>query len=585
VIVSNVVTLIMRDADMSSPVIRTPVRGVVGFPVLSAIGRIGFLKDGHIALSSPGAPLVDTTAAARLGLYDMPMQNLIPLIEGSSGGHVTTLSLTSSRVSADSLRGSDSSVSVSVGGRTIRLARADVRASLVDTAPVIAVAIGPHLLREADALTLDFGAMAARIVVRPPPPVLPDISYTPGRRTPSAPESVPRELNFIALLFALFIVPKALQRFKIPAAITSLVMGGIASGMGLFPDNPTLHLLATLGIVALFLFAGLEIDGHELRQNIRALTWHAVIWAVLATATAVSAALAFGVSARVAALLALAVVTPSTGFILSSLAGFRLTAAEQRSVKTYAIGSELLALTGLFFVLQSTSVGHLALATAALGGVVLFIPLAFRMFSKLVAPYAPRSEFAFLLMVAVVCAYATRRLGVYYLVGAFLVGVAAQRFRGDHPGMSSERMINALESFGSVFIPFYFFFAGTQIARDQLTPKALLFGLLLVLVLVPIRIGVAGLHRLVALKESFTNSWKVGASLVPTLVFTLVIAGILHDQFDLPSDIAGALVLYTILNTLLPAYVLHGAPPEFENPEGEPDPVHGLTDAAGYIER
>jgi hypothetical protein len=88
------------------------------------------------------------------------------------------------------------------------------------------------------------------------------------------------------------------------------------------------------------------------------------------------------------------------------------------------------------------------------------------------------------------------------------------------------------------------------------------------LVVVPIRIAVVGLHRLFALREPFYKSWKVGASLVPTLVFTLVIVSILHDQFDLSNDVAGGLVLYTVLNTLLPAYVLHGSPPDFENPEG-----------------
>ena len=335
--------------------------------------------------------------------------------------------------------------------------------------------------------------------------------------------------------------------------------------------------LATLGIVALFLFAGLEIDGPELRQNLVPLVLHAAIWGALAIITALGAEVLLGVGHRAAALLSLAVVTPSTGFILSSLGGFGLSASEQRTVKTYAIGSELLALTGLFFVLQSTSLSHLAIAIAAMIAVVLFIPLAFRFFAAVVAPYAPRSEFAFLLMVAVVSAYATRRLGVYYLVGAFLVGVAAQRFRGENPAMSSERMVDALESFGSVFIPFYFFYAGTEISSDQLTGRALYFGVLLLIFMLPIRIGVIGLHRRLALKERFADARRVGTALVPTLVFTLVIVSILHEHFNLSNDIAGALVLYTVLNTLLPAFVLHSAPPEFEDVQGNVDNISGVT--------
>jgi hypothetical protein len=52
--------------------------------------------------------------------------------------------------------------------------------------------------------------------------------------------------------------------------------------------------------------------------------------------------------------------------------------------------------------------------------------------------------------------------------------------------------------------------------------------------------------------------------MVPTLVFTLVIMGILAEQFALPSVMAGALVFYTIVNTTLPAFILKAPPANFE---------------------
>ena len=387
--------------------------------------------------------------------------------------------------------------------------------------------------------------------------------------TPS-PRKIPGQIRFIALLFALFLVPKMLQRFRIPGAITSLLMGFAASLLGLFPHDPTIRLFSTLGIVSLFLFAGLEIDGAELHRNIKALILHAAIWTGLAIVTAVVAAIILDLTPRVAALISLALVTPSTGFILSSLSSFGLTVPEQKTVRTYAIGSELIALTALFFVLQSTSATHLAISLAAMAAVVIIIPFAFRTFSAFIAPYAPRSEFAFLLLVGVACAYATRLLGVYYLVGAFLVGVAAQRFRGTHPAMSSEKMVDALESFGSVFIPFYFFHAGTEILAEHISWRAMGVGLLLVLTLVPLRVAVMSLHRRIALKESFAVSRRVGSAMVPTLVFTLVILGILVEHFNLSPVIAGALVFYTVVNTTLPAFILHAQPADFEDVEALP---------------
>jgi Kef-type K+ transport system membrane component KefB len=387
---------------------------------------------------------------------------------------------------------------------------------------------------------------------------------------PPEPEKIPGQLTLITVLFILFLLPKGLQRFRIPGAITSLLLGVAATHVGLSPEDATLSLLSTLGIVALFLFAGLDIDGRDLASNVRALILHGVIWTVLAGAVAVTAAVTLNVTPRVAGLLSLALVTPSTGFILSSLGQFGLNPKEQRSVRTYAIGSELIALAGLFFILQATSLGHLALAILAMIGIVLIIPVAFRGFATLVEPHAPNSEFAFLLMVAIVCAYLTRLLGVYYLVGAFLVGVAAQRYRASHPAMTSEKMIDALESFGSVFIPFYFFHAGMGIVTVQLTLKAAAIGLGLVLIVVPIRVAIIALHRRVVLKEAFKLSLRPASAMIPTLVFTLVLVEILDSKFSLPRAISGGLVLYTVVNTAIPGFVLRGKPVDFEDVEALP---------------
>lgn len=517
--ISNVVALVFRDVDLA-PRDGAPPTAVLGFPVVNALGRVALARDGHLALFSPGAPQVDSSPRAPMALASTIWRNAV-VAELTEGGRRVTR----------------------------------------------AIGFPPDSTGSADAVTFDFNTMTVGFDTLPPPPVLPGIGLPSQVTSAPTTERGPRELAFIALLFGLFIVPKALQRFRLPGAITSLLMGIAARGLGFFPEDPTLQLLSTLGIVALFLFAGLEIDGRELRRNVSPLVWHAASWTALFTITAVVVAHLLGASGRVAALVALALVTPSTGFILSSLSGFGLSEAEQRSVKTYAIGSELIALTVLFFVLQSTSALRLSLATAAMVALVVLIPLAFRFFASVVAPYAPRSEFAFLLMVAVVCAYTTRRLGVYYLVGAFVVGLAAQRFRADHPAMSSERMVDALESFGSVFIPFYFFHAGTEISREQLTFKAFGIGLLLLVVLGPVRVALTGLHRKLTLRESFRASRRIGSALLPTLVFTLVIAGILDQRFALNGDIVGGLVLYTILNTMMPGFTLHGEPADFEDVE------------------
>ena len=59
-----------------------------------------------------------------------------------------------------------------------------------------------------------------------------------------AADALPPELDYILLLFALFVVPRMLQRFRLPAAITSVALGAaVGMGLGLFTRDATISLL------------------------------------------------------------------------------------------------------------------------------------------------------------------------------------------------------------------------------------------------------------------------------------------------------------------------------------------------------
>ena len=68
---------------------------------------------------------------------------------------------------------------------------------------------------------------------------------------------VSSEVHYLLVVVGLFIIPRALQRLRIPSAVTCVAIGAVL-GMGfhLFHGDAAIPLLATLGIVALFLFAG-----------------------------------------------------------------------------------------------------------------------------------------------------------------------------------------------------------------------------------------------------------------------------------------------------------------------------------------
>src|SRR3546814_17870353 len=138
-----------------------------------------------------------------------------------------------------------------------------------------------------------------------------------------------RELIYLLLIFGLLVIPRALQRFKIPAPITCLVFGiGAMLAWGVKTHDPVVTLLSTLGISSLFLFAGLEVDLRELRRGLWPLLPHL---AVRIITLAGSACLAWPYLAQrllASTLLPLALLPPSPGFLHQTLLRLGPTDAE-----------------------------------------------------------------------------------------------------------------------------------------------------------------------------------------------------------------------------------------------------------------
>jgi len=375
----------------------------------------------------------------------------------------------------------------------------------------------------------------------------------------------PKELQYVLLLFGLLVLPKMLQRYRVPSAITTLLLGvGFGAGLGLFLQDETVHLLSTFGIAALFLFAGLDVDARGLQRGARILVEHlGIVTLTLVVATSVIATL-LPISVRASVLVALALVTPSTGFILESLSSLGVSKEEAYWIRTKAIASELLALGVLFVTLQSTSSARLILSAIALLALAAFLPVLLRFLVDGVSRYAPNSEFAFLLIVAVIFAYVTRQLGVYYLVGAFLVGVTARRLREELPRLASDQNLHAVEVFASFFVPFYFFNAGLSINREALSWQTLWLGLAFAAVSIPLRTALVILQRRARLAEPWRQGMRVAVPLIPTLVFTLVLAEILRERFGINNALFGGLIAYAALTTIFPAIILRAPREAFE---------------------
>src|SRR5690606_39328722 len=164
----------------------------------------------------------------------------------------------------------------------------------------------------------------------------------------------------------------------------------------------------------------------------------------------------------------------------------------------------LLALAALFVVLQAGDPLQRMVSSTAMALMLIGLPVVFILLGRWVVPHAPGSEFSLLVMVGLVAAYITYSLGVYYLVGAFVAGLVARLLRLRMPRLASDENMHALRLFATFFVPFYFFHAGTEISRDALTWEAAGLGVLVTLVLVPLRVALVWMQRRMIVGEFIT---------------------------------------------------------------------------------
>src|SRR3546814_9442778 len=94
---------------------------------------------------------------------------------------------------------------------------------------------------------------------------------------------------------------------------------------------------------------------------------------------------------QASALLALALLTPSTGFILDTLERLGLDEEERFWVTSKAIAGELLALAALFVIMLAGAPMQLGVSTLVMLGMLVGLPMLFIAFGRWIVPHAPGS--------------------------------------------------------------------------------------------------------------------------------------------------------------------------------------------------
>jgi Kef-type K+ transport system membrane component KefB len=365
-------------------------------------------------------------------------------------------------------------------------------------------------------------------------------------------------LQLLVLVALLFFLPKLLVKVGLPSPVTEMALGLFLGPtfLGWVEPSELLFGLAGFGISALFLFAGLEVEVRELIERRGPLLQHLFIQLVLFGA-AIWVGTRMNLEFSPAVLVAVAVMTSSVGFIVPALEALGIPSEMASWIKQKAISTELLAIATVLLFSNTASMTDLFIGLGGITALIGIVPLLFLGYHNTILKWAPRTEFSFVMIVALLAAYVTHHLGVHYLVGAFLVGFIARRYLRwcSKQGVEVAGVRAALGSFrffSAFFVPFFFFLAGATLPEGALTLKAAGFALSLAVLATPLRAGSVMLHRRYSLKESWGEAWKVGLLLGPTTVFSVAIAEILRQRFPVEGWIVGGLILYGAFTSLLP---------------------------------
>ncbi|MHC4845979.1 MAG: cation:proton antiporter [Planctomycetota bacterium] len=398
-------------------------------------------------------------------------------------------------------------------------------------------------------------------------------------------------LQLLGLIALLFFLPKALLRLGIPSPVTEMTLGVVVGPLVLGMVEPTelLEALAGLGVSALFLFAGLEVSISEILERKKTMMQHVLIQiGLFAVAAWVAFAFAWDSNLPRAVLIAAAVMSPSAAFIIPALEALGLSEDRASWVKQKAISTELLAILVVLLFSNSASTPDMLIGLGGIALLIAAVPLAFVGFHKSILKWAPGTEFSFVMIVALLAAYVTHHLGVHYLVGGFVVGLVARRYlRWCHQqGLAVKPVRSALTSFrffSAFLMPFFFFLAGVSLPEGALSLQSCLFAGAMLLTAVPLRVGSVMVHRRVALKESWGDSWNVGLLLTPTTVFSVAMAEILMTRFTVSEWIVGGLVIYGAATSFVPLLTQKVLSTEYEDLMGFGDGIPAIRPAAGFF--
>jgi Kef-type K+ transport system membrane component KefB len=396
--------------------------------------------------------------------------------------------------------------------------------------------------------------------------------------TPS--RAAPILFSLALLVLAAKLGGVAVERWGQPSVLGELLVG-IAAGNFLPPlfgergiafvrNDPTLHVLAEIGVLILLFDVGLEAD---LRALVRvgpsavgvaligvvvpfALGWGSARWLIPeapalahlfvgATLTATSVGISVRVLKDLGALqrlegqviLGAAILDDILGLVVLAVMSGLVTAATAGGSGLSEIAFTGIVLKAVVFLGITVGIGHYLSGTLLRRG----------------ARMSPGMLIVVGLATCFALAFVAERVGLASIIGAFAAGLMLDPYgEGVHTAAEETTLSTLLSPISSVFVPLFFVLMGIQVDLGSLfTPQTVTFGGVLVLVAV-----VGKLASAAGVVARGIDRLTVGIGMVPRGEVGLIFAGIgaalsLDGRPLLSQATFSALVLMVVLTTLL----------------------------------
>lgn len=371
--------------------------------------------------------------------------------------------------------------------------------------------------------------------------------------------------KFLIILVVLFFIPKAIYAIrKIPYAITEVLLGTILA-LALpffFYIDDALKVLSAIGIITIFISGGMEADLDFIIKKKATLFEILMIQTIIVVILALLFNVFFDITKQISILIALALATPSAGYVFSFLKSTSMSRKDKHNVQSIVVSLEILNILLLLIMLNLGNTWIIIIKLSVVIALVLLLPVILNFLYKNIFKKIIGIEFGLIFVIALLSAFATDYLGVHFIIGAFVAGIVSIKFLDR---IKEERFINSKKHsniiqgftfFAAIFAPFYFFTTGLMLNREILNLKTGLIAISAVIIISFLRYTAFYIYSRHVLKEKRNSAIKSAIIHLPTLVFTFVIAEILRDKFNIEPVIFGALLIYGILTSIIPMFFM-----------------------------